>query len=339
MTTNGNPHPARSVDFLSRLHDGDLTPAERARFEAHRAHCAECRRAAIEYEDALSMFRSARSTPPRADLAARILRKVQSTNRPRTPFPLGFRVDLGWAALLATALLALMITTPMVLRTPESTLPSVLAPPPSPAPEVVPLQADAPVAPAEPAPERPPRLADARPEAGRDVSNESKPQLQPQAAPPIASARRANPDVRGVAQSSREKSAAAPREEETRAAAAAPETGRIGGEGDTAGPPVVAAVEPRRFTVEPIDGFGPAPATISRSLTVGAGAGGRAFVVLVDSQGAVRKVSEQPSRGDQSGSLDALRAEADGGDDVAASIAKLRFEPGNRPRRLLVRVE
>ena len=39
-------HPARSPEFLSRLHDGELSPAERAHFESHRAHCAECRGAA-----------------------------------------------------------------------------------------------------------------------------------------------------------------------------------------------------------------------------------------------------------------------------------------------------
>ncbi|MEP6470763.1 MAG: zf-HC2 domain-containing protein, partial [Acidobacteriota bacterium] len=116
MSGNGSQHPARSVEFLSRLHDGDLDPSERARFEGHRTHCSECRRAALEFEDAISLFRSSRSTPPRADLAARILRKVQSTNRPRAPFSPRFRLDLTWAALLVTALLALLISTPLAVR-------------------------------------------------------------------------------------------------------------------------------------------------------------------------------------------------------------------------------
>ena len=54
MSGNGGSHPGRSVEFLSRLHDGELDAAERARFESHRSHCAECRRAALEFEDALA---------------------------------------------------------------------------------------------------------------------------------------------------------------------------------------------------------------------------------------------------------------------------------------------
>ena len=55
---NDSTHPARSADFLSRLHDGELTAAERAHFESHRAHCADCRAAASEFEAALSLFRA-----------------------------------------------------------------------------------------------------------------------------------------------------------------------------------------------------------------------------------------------------------------------------------------
>ncbi|HEU5249993.1 MAG TPA: zf-HC2 domain-containing protein, partial [Thermoanaerobaculia bacterium] len=133
MNGNGHAHPGRSVEFLSRLHDGDLPAGERARFESHRARCAECRRAAIEFEDALRLFRSARSVPPRSDLAARILRKVQSTNRSRAPFPMRFRIDLGWAALLLTALLALLIATPITVRQPAA-LPAPEAAPATPPP-------------------------------------------------------------------------------------------------------------------------------------------------------------------------------------------------------------
>ena len=63
-------HPARSAEFLSRLHDGELSPAERAHFESHRAHCAECRAAAAEFEAALALYRSShrarrpRTSPP-----------------------------------------------------------------------------------------------------------------------------------------------------------------------------------------------------------------------------------------------------------------------------------
>lgn len=356
MTTNGNAHPGRSVDFLSRLHDGDLAPAERARFEAHRAHCAECRRAAIEFEDALAMFRSARSAPPRADLAARILRKVQSTNRPRVPFPLGFRIDLGWAGLLATALLVLMIMTPLAVRRSETVSPAdVPARESVPAPPAV---ANAPASDQQSAPPelsrqaRRPVLSDTKPDARREVSNERK---EEEAPPSIAAARPGSAGVdRTLARSSREKAAARsaapaapaapvapaaqvapPPAEDARAAAAAPETGRIGGEGE-GNVSSLAKAAPWKLTIEPIDGFGPAPALLSRSVPAGAGAGGLEFVLLVDSQGAVRKVSAHSPRSERS--LDELHAESDGGDEVAASIAKLRFAPGNRPRRLLVRV-
>ncbi|HKA35346.1 MAG TPA: zf-HC2 domain-containing protein, partial [Thermoanaerobaculia bacterium] len=65
---DSNNHPARSAEFLSRLHDGELAAAERAHFESHRAHCAECRRSASEFEAALSMFRASRTSPAASDL-------------------------------------------------------------------------------------------------------------------------------------------------------------------------------------------------------------------------------------------------------------------------------
>ena len=114
--TNTN-HPGRSHEFLSRLHDGDLSPAERAHFETHRAHCKECRSAAADFERALSLFRSSRSSPPPADLANRVLRKVQSAGASRrTPFGDLFSVDLRWAGAFAVALLVLLVAAPVVLQ-------------------------------------------------------------------------------------------------------------------------------------------------------------------------------------------------------------------------------
>src|SRR5262249_33955144 len=119
MTWNKN-HPARSHAFLSRLHDGDLEPSERAHFEAHRAHCAECRTAAAEFERALSLFRSARSSPPPADMANRVLRKLRSVEaRSRSPFGRALAVDWRWASAFAVALLVLLIGAPIALRQPE----------------------------------------------------------------------------------------------------------------------------------------------------------------------------------------------------------------------------
>ncbi|MGH9365897.1 MAG: hypothetical protein ACRD1B_11640 [Thermoanaerobaculia bacterium] len=116
MTWNKN-HPARSQAFLSRLHDGELSPAERAHFEVHRAHCGQCRAAAADFERALSLFRSARSSPPPADLANRVLRKVQAFGSSRrTPFGSLFSIDLRWAGAFAAALLVLLVATPIILR-------------------------------------------------------------------------------------------------------------------------------------------------------------------------------------------------------------------------------
>jgi hypothetical protein len=110
------PHPARSVEFLSRLLDGELTAAERAQFESHRAHCAECRRAASEFESALALFRSSRPRPAAADLSARILRKLQAGNRRRKSFGVTFGIDLRWAGAFAAALLAVLIGSTVVVR-------------------------------------------------------------------------------------------------------------------------------------------------------------------------------------------------------------------------------
>src|ERR1700719_1163348 len=95
---NDNAHPARSADFLSRLHDGELTAAERAHFESHRAHCADCRKSALEVEAALSLFRASSTSAPPPDLSARILRTLQAASPRRTPFGVVFGINPKWAA-------------------------------------------------------------------------------------------------------------------------------------------------------------------------------------------------------------------------------------------------
>src|SRR5262252_7731913 len=109
-------HPARSADFLSRLHDGELDAAERARFEAHRAHCAECRDAAAEFEEALAFFRSSRPRPPAPDLASRILRRLRASTPRRAPLGRAFGIDLKWAGAFATALIAVIIGSTVILE-------------------------------------------------------------------------------------------------------------------------------------------------------------------------------------------------------------------------------
>jgi putative zinc finger protein len=324
MNGNGSQHPARSVEFLSRLHDGDLDASERARFEAHRSHCTECRRAALEFEDAISLFRSSRSTPPRADLAARILHKIQSTNRPRTPFSPRFRFDLAGAALLVTALLALLIATPIVVRRtppPLSPIPTPASPPP----------VDASLRDMARQPQSAAKDSETRSRdqgavspgavsgrlAARTTSALSKKKEERQEAADA-------PPVRENEAKVADRSAAAPLEADERrdklsrvvAAAEAP----VAAAGGSEEPPAsnVRAV-PLRLTVHSIDGYGPAPALLPEpSITLPPQERGREYVLLLDSQGVVREVRPSPA---------------------PAALSHLHFRPGSRPRRLLVRLE
>jgi hypothetical protein len=319
MSGNGGSHPGRSVEFLSRLHDGDLDAAERARFESHRAHCAECRRAALDFEDAISLFRSARSTPPRSDLASRILRKVQSTNRPRAPFSHRFQIDLGWAALLVTALLAVLVMTPIVRREYPRVIPirTVTAHASEPAKETV---APRPAAGQGPTRER--DLREVRRPGPRAVpaAPENKEVLRAEAERPKTEASQAS-------ESTRE----SPKLEDRRdrgAFAVAPEAARAGGAEETA----VAAPPggPLKLTFQAIDGYGSPPTLLSgepRDLPVDER--GREYVLLLDSQGIVRRVTPQLV-----GRETSVRQEG-----ASAALSRLRFAPGNRPRRLLVRFE
>jgi hypothetical protein len=312
MNRNGQTHPARSVDFLSRLHDGELDAGERARFEAHRAHCPECRRAVVEFEDAISLFRSTRSSPPRSDLAGRILRKVQSTNRPRTPFPRRFQIDLGWAGLLLTALFAVLITTQIVVRrNPAGPLPDASSPAPTP-PIFVRLPSPVAAAPresSEPAPRERDSLADGR-RAAPPRSSEKDPTSGAIAAAPNAPARktyrlqRAEPADSG--------------EPESRVEPAAPDAASAGGEGEESR--ARSARRELRLSIREADGFGGPPPLLTpppRALPLSER--GREYLVLVDPQGIVRLVT--PERG------------------ASGTLSRLRFEAGPRPRRLIVRFE
>nr|MDQ6891852.1 hypothetical protein [Acidobacteriota bacterium] len=109
-------HPARNAEFLSRLHDGELSAAERAHFESHRAHCSDCRRAAAEFESALSLYRSSRPTPASPDLAGRILRKLQTSTPRRPRFGPSFGIDLRWAGAFAAAVVAAIIGSTIIGR-------------------------------------------------------------------------------------------------------------------------------------------------------------------------------------------------------------------------------
>lgn len=312
MNGNGQSHPARSVDFLSRLHDGELDAGERARFESHRAHCAECRRAVVEFEDAIALFRSARSSPPRLDLAGRILRKVQSTNRPRSPFPRRFQIDLGWAALLLTALFAVLVTTPILLRNrPVATSPTA----PTPGPRA-PIVAQAPpsdsVAPRS-APETSRRKGKPIVETGPGA-----PQARREAPVPgkVAAAPKAEGKKTGRLEpldSSEMPKAAA------QAAPVMPEAATAGGEGGASARSAPASA-PLHVSVREADGFGaPPPLRSPARLAVPLNERGLEYAVLVDSQGNVRAVTPAGA--------------------ISDALSRLRFEAGSRPRRLIVRFD
>jgi hypothetical protein len=324
MSGNGTQHPARSVDFLSRLHDGELDVAERARFEAHRTHCAECRRAAVEFEDAISLFRSSRSTPPRSDLAARILRKVQSTNRPRSPFPRRFRIELTWAALLVTALLALLISTPITLRQSSPPVPVTLGrttstPAPAAAPPVFSRKTEledtgAARRPVAARPEAEPLLqkreAKVNPVAGDASSPEKRKELRATAE---SAARPAEADER----SDRFRDGERSRDKLSRVVVPAESPARAAGgaEEDAAAAPTA----PLKLTVRSIDGYGAAPPILSgEPLALPREERGREYVLLLDSQGAVREVRPTPA---------------------PEALSRLHFRAGSRPRRVLVRIE
>ena len=313
MNRNGQTHPARSVDFLSRLHDGELDAGERARFEAHRAHCPECRRAVVEFEDAISLFRSTRSSPPRSDLAGRILRKVQSTNRPRTPFPRRFQIDLGWAGLLLTALFAVLITTQIVVRrNPAGPLPEASSPAPTP-PIFVRLPSPVAGAPRESS-ESSRRERENRADTRRAAPPRSRgedPTSGVIAAAPNAQARK----TYGLERSEPPDSGKA----ESRVEPAAPDSASAGGEGEEKTRAL--SVRPAlRLTIREADGFGgPPPLLTPLRISLPPSERGREYLLVVDPQGIVREVT--PERG------------------VSGMLSRMRFEPGPRPRRLIVRFE
>jgi hypothetical protein len=308
MRGNGSQHPARSVEFLSRLHDGDLDASERARFEAHRSHCAECRRAALEFEDAISLFRASRSTPPRADLAARILRKVQSTNRPRAPFSPRFRLDLTWAALLVTALLALLISTPIALRRTPPTVPVTIGRAlPNPAPAVTSPALRPEIALRDRASARG-RLAGA-PVLRKD---EEKREVAEKQAAREKKANAAEPSTDRPVEADEQK-------DRLSHAVGAAESPALAAGGSEEPPPSTARTIPLRLTFHSIDGYGSAPPLLPEGpVELSPQERGREYVLLLDSQGVVREVRPSPA---------------------PAALSRLHFRPGSRPRRLLVRVE
>jgi hypothetical protein len=214
---------------------------------------------------------------------------------------------------MLTALFAVLIMTPILVRkNPAATSPAPATPVPRP-PIIVQLPRSDSAAP-RPAPETKrraeDRLADARPAAPRR-SREEAPSTGAVAASPNAEP--------GAGQPLAQSESAEARRSAAGVAAAAPEAPAGGGETDTS-TRLESATAPLRLSVREADGFGVPPAlrTVPR-MALPPSERGREYLVLVDPQGIVRGVTADR--------------------EVSGVLSGIRFEAGPRARRLLVRVE
>ncbi len=362
---NHASHPARSAEFLSRLHDGDLDAAERAQFESHRAHCAECRKAAAEFEAALSFYRSSHPSPPSPDLAARILRKLQASTPRRSPFGIFFGIDLKWAGAFAAALIAMTIGSAVVLqqggrRDAESrgtVIPVLLQ-------EKKAEKREADLGKAVPSPVAELARASTKPQPAPKVENRDKasafetvlaekkdeparPQPKLKAPGPQADelTALAEKETRSrEAAEGRREAAAAPGVVAKLSEAAAPRQSRAperaGGEGAVAGSATSldqAAPLPR-LIISSIDGRGTAPELSEEEIPqLTADLRGREYILTVNSQGRVVGARltdrKKAARGDVQTQNAAQEAKA------PQALFNLRFKPSDHPRLLLVRIE
>ncbi len=335
------PHPAASVEFLSRLHDRELSAAEAREFDAHRSSCASCRNAVEEYERSLRAFRASPTAAPASDLSARILRKIREQSPSRRPFGVTFGIDVRWAGVLAAALLVVLIAPALFHRQEKALVPAGS----SASPEALPAylleektttsakESGAKVAPA------PPPSAPADEARAKDKEN-AKP-LDAAAEGDFASTQ-PQPETKREgfladgtnAPAAAAQAAPAPPQKLRRQTAAAP-----GGEAGGAAVPDEQRVS-IRLVVNAIDGYGEAP-EVRETPTDDALAAlvGREFILLVEAGGRVRDVTPSTSGGGF------LRKDAQSRDRLAdarkegSELMGLRFTPSDRPRRLLVRVE
>jgi hypothetical protein len=326
---NDNAHPARSADFLSRLHDGELTAAERAHFESHRAHCADCRKAALEFEAALSLFRASSTSPAPPDLSARILRRLQAASPRRTPFGVVFGINLKWAAAFAVAILATVVGSVVVIQRESIQKAAARA-----APIPVLLQDEQ-----RPAETRGGPASGAAAQRKAAASNAPlRKELVPTAVPAAPHRYAAVPPPPAAATEEGKVQAPARRSAESlapRAARAMDETAAPllrsaespGGEGAAAGAPSVEPGTPARPVLVPLDGEGVAPEIITPGAPeLLADLRGHQYLLLVEASGRVREASPDGGK----------RAKMQA---VPRIVLDLRFRATDRPRRLLLRIE
>ncbi len=331
---NNNAHPARLAGFLSRLHDGDLMPGERAHFESHRAHCAECRKAVLEFEAALSLFRASTTSPPPPDLPARILRRLQAVSPRRPPFGVVFGINLKWASAFAVAILATIVGSLVMIQRESARMATARDAPIPVLLQKGQRQAEVRESGAVASPRERRNNAPAR-EAVAPTAVPAQ-ERYAEAPPPAGTSSevKAQPPARSAAEP------AAPRAARTLDTAASPllrSAEPSGGEGALSA--TAASAEPgspaRPYLIA-LDGQGSAPQIISPGAAeLLANLRGRQYVLMVEASGRVREArpdgkKRQPAR---LKSRDVVEEEA------PQAVRDLRFQATDRPRRLLLRIE
>jgi hypothetical protein len=210
-------------------------------------------------------------------------------------------------------------------------VPREARPAPTPAPRIAPQIAQEPrLPPPAPPPARERRPIESSPAMPREASD----------SPAVAVGETAAPAKEGETAGMRDRAAAPESKREMpRSAVAAPGPGGAGGEGDVAARSAPAPA-PLHLSITEIDGFGAPPALVSGvRIDLPASERGREYVLRVDSQGTVRDVSRADSQ-DSGRFADAPRRRVAKADSAAPPpLSRLRFEPGNKPRRLLVRID
>jgi len=329
---NETIHAARSPEFLSRLYDGEADAAEKAAFETHRARCEECRHAADAFAASLAAFRSSPTAPAAADLSARILRKIRAQSPSRRPFGVMFGIDIRWAGIFVAALLVVLLSAPVLLRRPGAPTP---ASPSALSARIVDAPAEGTAAPPPPAALRrearpaapaqaPPAASERTEEVAAAATGPAVPRRDSPEAPAEVERRRFAPAPKAVAQN------AAPGMR-GRLAPAEPSGGEAGAQGAAD-----AEFRALRLVVNPTDGEGPAPGIVARpSDEQMAALRGNEYTLIVETQGRVRDVQSATIAGKPA----ATSRRAAGVSAPGELLRELRFAPGDRPRRVVVRIE
>jgi hypothetical protein len=353
--SNLSAHPARSPEFLSRLHDGDLEAGERAQFESHRAHCSECRDRAAEFETALSFFRSSRTGPAPPDLSSRILRKLQASNRRRSPLGVSFGIDLKWAGAFVAALIAVIVGSSIVIQRearptagPDSPISVVVQKKAAPVEKerntsgsaLERVGADEKSAAGEAGRLAKPQRRSAPPAESREETAAYAPEPQSsKRRDPASEADRALDKIAAADSRSNKRPAARAKKESMREVAAAapaappPRAEAQGGEGAANFASDGAAAVTQLRVIAIADDQGTAPDVVNADHVTLTTADRGEYVLLFRPDGSVASAERSEDKKTKALRKDAAAALAPG------ELWRLKFRPGDRPRRLVVRVE